>query len=73
MPFADTVRSSANEPTIENRHRRSSMVRGAARTTPPWPSSPTQPLCWSPPRDGTGFFLDERKWLAAKAFATPPL
>ena len=51
-PFADTVRSGANEAdTIEKIDIGGpSMVRGAAKNHAPWPSSPTRPIMhWSPP------------------------
>ena len=73
-PFADTVRSGANEAdTIEKIDIGGpSMVRGAAKNhaTVAIVTDPADyALVASRVADGTGFSLDERKWLAAKAFA----
>ena len=73
-PFADTVRSGADEAaTIEKIDIGGpSMVRGAAK------NSATVAIVTDPAdyalvaarvADGTGFSLEERRWLAAKAFA----
>ena len=73
-PFADTVRSGADEAaTIEKIDIGGpSMVRGAAK------NSATVAIVTDPAdyalvaarvADGTGFTLEERRWLAAKAFA----
>lgn len=73
-PFADTVRSGAGEAaTIEKIDIGGpSMVRGAAK------NSATVAIVTDPAdyalvaarvADGTGFSLEERRWLAAKAFA----
>lgn len=73
-PFADTVRSGADEAaTIEKIDIGGpSMVRGAAK------NSATVAIVTDPAdyalvaarvADGTGFSLPERRWLAAKAFA----
>ena len=73
-PFADTVRSGADEAaTIEKIDIGGpSMVRGAAK------NSATVAIVTDPAdyalvaarvSDGTGFSLEERRWLAAKAFA----
>lgn len=73
-PFADTVRSGANEAdTIEKIDIGGpSMVRGAAK------NSATVAIITDPAdyalvaqrvADGTGFSLEERRWLAAKAYA----
>ena len=73
-PFADTVRSGADEAaTIEKIDIGGpSMVRGAAK------NSSTVAIVTDPAdyalvaarvADGTGFSLEERRWLAAKAFA----
>lgn len=73
-PFADTVRSGADEAaTIEKIDIGGpSMVRGAAK------NSATVTIVTDPAdyalvaarvADGTGFSLEERRWLAAKAFA----
>lgn len=73
-PFADTVRSGADEAaTIEKIDIGGpSMVRGAAK------NSATVAIVTDPSdyalvaarvADGTGFSLEERRWLAAKAFA----
>lgn len=73
-PFADTVRSGADEAaTIEKIDIGGpSMVRGAAK------NSATVAIVTNPAdyalvaarvADGTGFSLEERRWLAAKAFA----
>ena len=73
-PFADTVRSGADEAaTIEKIDIGGpSMVRGAAQ------NSATVAIVTDPAdyalvaarvADGTGFSLEERRWLAAKAFA----
>ena len=73
-PFADTVRSGADEAaTIEKIDIGGpSMVRGAAK------NSATVAIVTDPNdyalvaarvADGTGFSLEERRWLAAKAFA----
>lgn len=73
-PFADTVRSGADEAaTIEKIDIGGpSMVRGAAK------NSATVAIVTDPDdyalvaarvADGTGFSLEERRWLAAKAFA----
>ncbi|MBT1166300.1 bifunctional phosphoribosylaminoimidazolecarboxamide formyltransferase/IMP cyclohydrolase [Bifidobacterium simiarum] len=73
-PFADTVRSGANEAdTIEKIDIGGpSMVRGAAK------NSATVAIVTDPKdyalvaqrvEDGTGFTLEERRYLAAKAFA----
>ena len=73
-PFADTVRSGANEAdTIEKIDIGGpSMVRGAAKNhaTVAIVTDPADyALVAARVADGTGFSLDERKWLAAKAFA----
>ena len=73
-PFADTVRSGANEAdTIEKIDIGGpSMVRGAAKNhaTVAIVTDPADyAMVASRVADGTGFSLDERKWLAAKAFA----
>lgn len=73
-PFVDTVRSGADEAaTIEKIDIGGpSMVRGAAK------NSATVAIVTDPAdyalvaarvADGTGFSLEERRWLAAKAFA----
>ncbi|WP_418427482.1 bifunctional phosphoribosylaminoimidazolecarboxamide formyltransferase/IMP cyclohydrolase [Bifidobacterium pullorum] len=73
-PFADTVRSGADEAaTIEKIDIGGpSMMRGAAK------NSATVTIVTDPAdyalvaarvADGTGFSLEERRWLAAKAFA----
>lgn len=73
-PFADTVRSGADEEaTIEKIDIGGpSMVRGAAK------NSATVAIVTDPQdyalvaqrvADGSGFSLEERRWLAAKAFA----
>ena len=73
-PFADTVRSGANEAdTIEKIDIGGpSMVRGAAKNhaTVAIVTDPADyALVAERVADGTGVSLDERKWLAAKAFA----
>lgn len=73
-PFADTVRSGADEAaTIEKIDIGGpSMVRGAAKNSATV-AIVTDPddyaLVASRVADGTGFSLEERRWLAAKAFA----
>lgn len=73
-PFADTVRSGADEAaTIEKIDIGGpSMVRGAAKNSATV-AVVTDPddyaLVASRVADGTGFSLEERRWLAAKAFA----
>ena len=73
-PFADTVRSGADNATIIEKIDIGgpSMVRGAAK------NSATVAIVTDPAdyalvagriADGTGFSLDERRWLAGKAFA----
>ncbi|KFI46565.1 phosphoribosylaminoimidazolecarboxamide formyltransferase / IMP cyclohydrolase [Bifidobacterium bohemicum] len=74
-PFADTVRSGANEPSIVEKIDIGgpSMIRGAAKN-----SASVAVVCDSADyaltaeriKDGTGFSLEERRWLASKAFAT---
>lgn len=73
-PFADTVRSGADEAaTIEKIDIGGpSMVRGAAKNsaTVAIVTDPTDyALVAARVADGTGFSLEERRWLAAKAFA----
>ncbi|WP_434735113.1 bifunctional phosphoribosylaminoimidazolecarboxamide formyltransferase/IMP cyclohydrolase [Bifidobacterium tibiigranuli] len=73
-PFADTVRSGANETdTIEKIDIGGpSMVRGAAKNSASV-AVITDPadyaLVAQRVADGQGFSLEERRWLAAKAFA----
>ncbi|WP_404801778.1 bifunctional phosphoribosylaminoimidazolecarboxamide formyltransferase/IMP cyclohydrolase [Bifidobacterium subtile] len=73
-PFADTVRSGANEAdTIEKIDIGGpSMVRGAAKNSASV-AVITDPadyaLVAQRVADGQGFSLEERRWLAAKAFA----
>ncbi|MBT1178814.1 bifunctional phosphoribosylaminoimidazolecarboxamide formyltransferase/IMP cyclohydrolase [Bifidobacterium vespertilionis] len=73
-PFADTVRSGADEAaTIEKIDIGGpSMVRGAAKNSATV-AIVTDPadyaLVASRVANGTGFTLEERRWLAAKAFA----
>lgn len=73
-PFADTVRSGADNAAIIEKIDIGgpSMVRGAAK------NSATVAIVTDPAdyalvagriADGTGFSLDERRWLAGKAFA----
>ncbi|MEY8564529.1 bifunctional phosphoribosylaminoimidazolecarboxamide formyltransferase/IMP cyclohydrolase [Bifidobacterium pseudolongum] len=73
-PFADTVRSGADNAAIIEKIDIGgpSMVRGAAK------NSATVSIVTDPAdyalvagriADGTGFSLDERRWLAGKAFA----
>lgn len=73
-PFADTVRSGADNAAIIEKIDIGgpSMVRGAAK------NSATVAIVTDPAdyalvagriTDGTGFSLDERRWLAGKAFA----
>lgn len=73
-PFADTVRSGADDAAIIEKIDIGgpSMVRGAAK------NSATVAIVTDPAdyalvadriSDGTGFSLDERRWLAGKAFA----
>ena len=73
-PFADTVRSELTKPPPSKRSI--SAVRpwcvAQPRTAPPSPSLPIRTIMHSsPPRieNGEGFSLDERRWLAGKAFA----
>lgn len=73
-PFADTVRSGADEAaTIEKIDIGGpSMVRGAAKNnaTVAIVTDPADyALVAARVADGTGFSLEERRWLAAKAFA----
>ena len=73
-PFADTVRSGADEAaTIEKIDIGGpSMVRGAAKNnaTVAIVTDPADyALVAQRVADGTGFTLEERRWLAAKAFA----
>ena len=73
-PFADTVRSGAGEADIIEKIDIGgpSMVRGAAKNhaTVAVVTDPADyALVASRVADGTGFSLEERKWLAAKAFA----
>ncbi|MEE1295290.1 MAG: bifunctional phosphoribosylaminoimidazolecarboxamide formyltransferase/IMP cyclohydrolase [Bifidobacterium sp.] len=73
-PFADTVRSGADEADVIEKIDigAPSMVRGAAK------NSATVAIVTDPDdyalvaariEDGTGFSLEERRWLAGKAFA----
>ncbi|WP_033515931.1 bifunctional phosphoribosylaminoimidazolecarboxamide formyltransferase/IMP cyclohydrolase [Bifidobacterium cuniculi] len=73
-PFADTVRSGADEDAVIEKIDIGgpSMVRGAAK------NSSTVAVITDPDdyalvarriEDGTGFSLEERRWLAGKAFA----
>lgn len=73
-PFADTVRSGASEADVIEKIDIGgpSMVRGAAK------NSATVAIVTDPAdyalvaeriEDGTGFSLEERRWLAGKAFA----
>ncbi|OZG59974.1 bifunctional phosphoribosylaminoimidazolecarboxamide formyltransferase/inosine monophosphate cyclohydrolase [Bifidobacterium lemurum] len=73
-PFADTVRSGAETDAIIEKIDIGgpSMVRGAAKNhaTVAIVTDPQDyALVASRVADGTGFSLDERRWLAAKAFA----
>lgn len=73
-PFADTVRSGANEAqTIEKIDIGGpSMVRGAAKNSASVAviTDPQDyPLAAQRIAEGNGFSLPERRWLAAKAFA----
>lgn len=73
-PFADTVRSGADTDAIIEKIDIGgpSMVRGAAKNhaTVAIVTDPQDyALVASRVADGTGFSLDERRWLAAKAFA----
>ena len=74
-PFADTVRSGAGESDVIEKidiRGRDSIVRGAAK------NSATVAIVTDPTdyasvatriENGEGFSLEERRWLAAKAFA----
>ncbi|MCI1194036.1 bifunctional phosphoribosylaminoimidazolecarboxamide formyltransferase/IMP cyclohydrolase [Bifidobacterium pseudolongum subsp. globosum] len=73
-PFADTVRSGADNAAIIEKIDIGgpSMVRGAAKNsaTVAIVTDPTDyALVAGRIADGTGFSLDERRWLAGKAFA----
>ncbi|WEV52249.1 bifunctional phosphoribosylaminoimidazolecarboxamide formyltransferase/IMP cyclohydrolase [Bifidobacterium sp. ESL0704] len=74
-PFADTVRSGAGEADIIEKIDIGgpSMIRGAAKNSASV-AVITDPqdyaLAARRVADGTGFSLEERRWLAAKAFAT---
>ncbi|MEE0653626.1 MAG: bifunctional phosphoribosylaminoimidazolecarboxamide formyltransferase/IMP cyclohydrolase, partial [Bifidobacterium criceti] len=73
-PFADTVRSGASEADVIEKIDIGgpSMVRGAAKNSATV-AIVTDPndyaLVASRIEDGTGFSLEERRWLAGKAFA----
>ncbi|NMM99748.1 bifunctional phosphoribosylaminoimidazolecarboxamide formyltransferase/inosine monophosphate cyclohydrolase [Bifidobacterium sp. DSM 109958] len=73
-PFADTVRSGASEADVIEKIDIGgpSMVRGAAKNhaTVAIVTDPADyALVARRVEDGTGFSLEEREWLAAKAFA----
>ncbi|WEV76140.1 bifunctional phosphoribosylaminoimidazolecarboxamide formyltransferase/IMP cyclohydrolase [Bifidobacterium sp. ESL0800] len=74
-PFADTVRSGAGESDVIEKIDIGgpSMIRGAAKNSASV-AVITDPadyaLAAQRVADGTGFSLQERRWLAAKAFAT---
>ncbi|WEV47615.1 bifunctional phosphoribosylaminoimidazolecarboxamide formyltransferase/IMP cyclohydrolase [Bifidobacterium sp. ESL0690] len=74
-PFADTVRSGANEADIIEKIDIGgpSMIRGAAKNSASV-AVITDPadyaLAARRVADGTGFSAEERRWLAAKAFET---
>ncbi|MCO6558132.1 MAG: bifunctional phosphoribosylaminoimidazolecarboxamide formyltransferase/IMP cyclohydrolase [Bifidobacterium sp.] len=74
-PFADTVRSGANETDIIEKIDIGgpSMIRGAAKNSASVAvitDSADYALAAQRVADGSGFSLKERRWLAAKAFAT---